>query len=107
MKHQELRDLIGQCAALANRIGAVSQMDDYKRVRNWLTAAASILDLAQARLHEAGVHLRGPMLQAPGHEVEDLDDVSAAMRADASPYPACAICRAEAYTQCNCLKVTT
>lgn len=108
MSDQTLQGLISETCALANRIRIVGEQDRYRRVRHHLGAASSVVDIVQARLQEAIVLLRGPIAQATGYEVDDdINSVGAAIAHDAQSFPRCLVCKADSYTQCVCLEVTT
>ena len=79
-----LADLQGEAIALANRLTAHAEDDTLSRVqRECVMSAATIIDIASARLHEAVVHGRGPLRQAPSTTVNNINDIATAIRRDA------------------------
>lgn len=107
MSDQTLQGLISETCALANRIRIASEQDDYKRVRHQLAGISSVVDILQARLQEALREVRGPIAQAPGYPIDDINSIGAAIAHDAQTFPRCLVCKADSYTECICLEVTT
>lgn len=74
MSVKRLQRLQGRTVALANTLQEAADEDDHRRVREHVLAAASVLDIANARMQEAILLLRGPMQQADDAEPYPMTD---------------------------------